>query len=392
MNGGQLHFLPNPSNLHKYLHKYPRRVHSGSIDYDKSKTPTIPFTMGVEGVFPFLETMEVETRPVDMSLVKRVEVDVMSLFFSYIRTTHKWMTFAAFKKTTLSVTQEISDEAILSRLVAKVHSKLLECFIPCPDTILHIDGMTTAQKARAREIRTARNLKDEADLQQSYQEIQGFFRVSCASTDEPISRKAKRRLLRLYRKSRDCWAATRKIDSSTKKFLLEGLKELGWEVCPCPGEADVCIGRKADEHPGQVTAASTDSDLLFHGLKSLLRKDFKSRSFNEYRVKDILQKLDISEQQWIVAGLVTNNDYSSHIRGQSFAKNIAAVRDCSGDGAKDVLNQYCERYSVESERYRYSKDIFFEHYETVEEVITSNKVNDDIFKTLVKEFSKRFKE
>ena len=44
-------------------------------------------------------------------------------------------------------------------------------------------------------------------------------------------------------------------------------------VCRCQGEADVCIGRRADEHSGQVVVASCDFDMLFHGVKELLKKD-----------------------------------------------------------------------------------------------------------------------
>ena len=87
------------------------------------------------------------------------------------------------------------------------------------------------------------------------------------------------------------------IDSVAKDGLTTGLEKLGWGICRCQGEADVCVGRKADQHPGQVVVASADSDMLFHRVRVLLRKNTNSHTFTSHKVEDVIRKLDVSEAQ-----------------------------------------------------------------------------------------------
>jgi hypothetical protein len=336
--------------------------------------------MGVEGVFSVLEEKEVQTHPVDMALVNRVDVDVLGIYFSYIRASHQWMTYAAYQKSTLPVPKDISNETILSRLVAKVHNKLLEYFSPSPDIVLHIDGKSTVQKARGRESRAERRRKNMDELNDLYEKIQVIVHES---NSEPLRRCLKRKLLWLYRKSRNSWASARVIDSTTKKALLDGLKELGWEVCSCTGEADVCIGRKTRMYPGEVVAASADSDLLFHQPKSLLRRDYRSRTFTEYRLEELMHDLNVNEAQWVVAGLVTNNDYSGHVRGQSFKKILAMVSECKSMTAESVLEEYCSKMNVASSMFQPSKDIFIFKSEDLVSESQSNETIDSKMKELV---------
>ncbi|KAF9142547.1 hypothetical protein BGX20_007219, partial [Mortierella sp. AD010] len=222
------------------------------------------------------------------------------------------------------------------------------------------------------------------DVAQKIQEIVG------ASVSVPIPKAQKRRILRLSQQAKQVWNSSRIIDSATKDSLITGLKKLGWEVCCCRGEADVCIGRKADKHPGQVVAASTDSDMLFHRLKTLLRKDAKSHVFTEYEIENVIQKLEINEVQWIVAGIVTNNDYSGHVKGQSFAKNLAVVRRGDAMDEESVLEQYCAEMGVSSMRYRPAMDIFIDRFETTEEESNSNEAVDMTMKKLVESVSMFF--
>ncbi|KAG0371405.1 hypothetical protein BGZ54_000032 [Gamsiella multidivaricata] len=95
---------------------------------------------------------------------------------------------------------------------------------------------------------------------------------------------------------------------------------------------DVRIGRKAKQHPGQVVVALIDSDILVHGMKVLLRKGLRNRTSTSYEMEDVTQKLSVSEAQWIVAAVVTNNDYTSHVTGRSFAKSLAML-----ESSKQIL-------------------------------------------------------
>ncbi|KAF8910304.1 hypothetical protein BGZ58_005925, partial [Dissophora ornata] len=242
--------------------------------------------------------MEVETPLVDMTLVRHVDVDMLGVYFSYIRAVHKGIMYEVFRQAAKTVPRIPTAESIKMQLVGTLHKKLLGTFSQDAATVLHFDGLPTAQKAKAREARRGRISKNVASMNDLAQEIQG---IVSASDGVPIPKAQKRRLLRLNQQAKRVWSSSRIIDSATKDGLITGLKGLGWEVCRCQGEADVCIGRKADKHPGQVVAASADSDLLFHRLKTLLRKDTKSHVFTEYKMENVIQKLQVNEIQWIVA-------------------------------------------------------------------------------------------
>jgi hypothetical protein len=181
-----------------------------------------------------------------------------------------------------------------------------------------------------------------------------------------------------------CWRGARIIDPFIKSALPDELKKLGWSVCRCQGEADICIGHKAALNPGMVVAASADSDLLFHHLKILLRKDPKTHTFKELKLDDILSTLDISQSQWIVAAIVSNNDYSAHVPGQSFSKNLTTLRSYADvDDPLQLLACYCEFFNIHPDRYKQSVDIFLSKSETLIEELSSNDEIDNKMKELV---------
>jgi hypothetical protein len=201
---------------------------------------------------------------------------------------------------------------------------------------------------------------------------------------DTYSRKNKEKLLKLYRMAKKSWTSARAIDRGARIGLAQKLSEFGWRVCLCPGEADVCIGRKAAKCPGQVTAVSADSDLLFYPIKSFLRKPFGSGSFVQYHLDEVVNTLKVNKSQFVVAGLVTNNDYSRHIPGQSFRKNLLVLMDCDAEDCHANLQKYCEIMAVDdSEMFKYSKEIFLEMKEDVVKVTRSNVEIDLTMKALV---------
>lgn len=340
--------------------------------------------MGVEGVFPHLAAMEVETPLVDMALVRCVEVDMLSLYFSYIRAVQKGIMYKAFRRDATIASQKPTSEILNRNLVNTLHKKLLETFTQDIETVLHFDGQPTAQKARARSARMVRNSKNLTTINDFSQNIR---EIACSSESGPIPRARKRRLLRLNQQLKRSWGDARTIDSDTKKSLSTGLKQLGWNVCTCQGEADACIGRKADQYPGKIVVASADSDMLFYPLKTLLRKDTRNHTFTEYNIESLIQKLNVTTPQWIAAGIVTNNDYSGHLRGQSFVKNLGVVRSCIAVDAKGVLDQYCIKMNVDKDRYKMAADIFLDRLETTVEESSSNEAIDAAMKEVVKHVS-----
>ncbi|KAF9163129.1 hypothetical protein BGX20_001442, partial [Mortierella sp. AD010] len=344
--------------------------------------------MGVVGVFPYLEEKGLETPSVDMTLVRRVEVDLLSLYFAYIRVTHKWISYKALREVALPTPVLTPIETILSRLVAALHKKLLQTFTQDTETIIHIDGLPTVQKTKAREARMTQNSKHMVALNDVSTKILEITSPACDTLNQ---RTRRRRLLRLSQKAKESWSSARTIDSATRDSLAIGLKNLGWEVCHCQGETDVCIGRKAERHHGQIVAASADSDLLIHGLDTLLRKDTRSHAFTEYKIEHVIQKCQVGPQ-WIVAGIVSNNDYSSHLPGQSLAKNVAAVMECDAVSERSVLDQYCTMKDVSSVVFQPAMDIFFDKQEILEAESTSNGTIDATMERIVNSVSRDLRE
>jgi hypothetical protein len=343
--------------------------------------------MGIEGVFPHLEEQEVPTPRVDMANVRGVHVDVLGLYYSYIKSTHQSLTHNAFRQEPNGV----QHATINSQMARCLHNKFSKTYNQSRDTVLHIDGPQTSQKARARETRKSRSAKDLQEVKDLSEKILKI--VAAANTTSGSKRRTQRRkLLRLNRKLKKCWGWARIIDAGMKAGFTAGLEELGWEVCRCQGEADVCIGRRADEHPGQVVVASCDSDMLFHGVKELLRKERGADVYTSYSVADVIQRLQVNEAQWVVAGVVTNNDYAGHVRGQSFKKNLAVLRECDAVDKQDLLQQYCTKMGVSSTRFDSATDAFFKRLETPETDSTSSGGIDDDMKEMVNVVTKYLKQ
>ncbi|KAI8356066.1 hypothetical protein B0O80DRAFT_497583 [Mortierella sp. GBAus27b] len=264
------------------------------------------------------------------------------------------------------------------RLVHSLHSKLKSAFAFHPSNTIHIDGSPSLQKSRARQSRTAQKAKQEQALSGCYEE----FEVLAATTNnESQSSRTRRRLIKLIKQARERWKKARVIDTTTREQIAKGLESLGWVVCRCKGEADICVRQKASETP-ETVVASTDSDYLFHGVKRLLKKDSRTHKFTSYDVDNIIQHLGVSRDQWALAAVVTNNDYSKQVRGQTFSKNIVAVRDCDKNDRSLALNQYCARFGVDATWFSQATGIFFDGIETLMEASTSNDHIDTMFKEM----------
>ncbi|KAF9919089.1 hypothetical protein BX616_001824 [Lobosporangium transversale] len=101
--------------------------------------------MEVVDVFPFFEEMEVPTTEVDMSYVWSVEDDMLNFYFSYVRLSHMWLTFASFRRS-----RNENHPLVLQTLASKIHKKLLETFSQDTKAVLYFDSSSTIQKTKAR--------------------------------------------------------------------------------------------------------------------------------------------------------------------------------------------------------------------------------------------------
>lgn len=340
--------------------------------------------MGIEGVFRYLEDEKVETAPADKALIRTADIDVLSVFFSYIRSTHQRLKYQSFRSTAQPTTPGSTD-TVMTRLIHALHNKLRGTFDK-DEVTLHFDGLPTTQKSKARERRRAKCDQDIRSMYDQAQKLQEM--INCNN----YSRSQKRKIARSLRKVKSSWASARVIDKDTKDGLTSGLRDLGWRVCCCEGEADVCIGRRARQHPGELVAVSADSDILFHGVRTLYRWDSCRRVFTTYDVCELIKKLGVTEAQWVVAAIVTSNDYSTHIRGQSFRKNLALLRDCDADDEQGVLDQYCRMMSVRRDMFEPSTQVFIDKVETTMDDQKSNGDIDQTMKDLASRVTQYFQE
>ncbi|KAF9346275.1 hypothetical protein BGX26_002245 [Mortierella sp. AD094] len=126
------------------------------------------------------------------------------------------------------------------------------------------------------------------------------------------------------------WKYARGIEPATRANLVAHLTNNGWTVCQCRGEADVCISRWPGPGPGRhVVVASSDSDFLFHNVRTLLRQDPQRRStFHRIDIMtDIVNHLGITEAEWVSAGIISNNDYATSLLRCSFSRNLMMINN-----------------------------------------------------------------
>ncbi|KAG0201865.1 hypothetical protein BGX28_005437 [Mortierella sp. GBA30] len=115
-----------------------------------------------------------------------------------------------------------------------------------------------------------------------------------------------------------------------------------WDVHSCRGEADECI----PWHYGDVAVATSESDFVYHGAGTFFSQDPKNRSkFIRLDIDDILFKLRMIPAMWRVAAMVSNNDYSEHVRGCEFSTNIGIIKSIRGSNMSEnvLLASYCSK-------------------------------------------------
>ena len=80
------------------------------------------------------------------------------------------------------------------------------------------------------------------------------------------------------------------------------------------GEADVHIGQMLEINP-QTIVFSKDSDLIGGYTSTTIITSEKNNKFRTFNKADILHKLDLSENQFILFNCILKNDYSAQPKG-----------------------------------------------------------------------------
>ena len=347
--------------------------------------------MGVKDAWSFLKKQfGLEGNPVDPKASSRpVHVDTLSIFRAYILATGYyilkdlfWQRLRASRSKHQDagiLNDEYLEEAWIKRLMTRLNNRLLQHFRQA-SSVLHIDGAPSVQKAQARSERQEKQGESLNKLQVSLNKVQDL--LGQASQTDAVSRSRKDKLVREAHTAQQLWKAARTLDNEMKEMLAEELQDLGWSVCRCDGEADVCIAGQQ----GPITVATTDGDFLFLGVDTILRQDPENRSsFREFSIQDILETLDIGQEAWTAVGVVTKNDYCKNIPEHAISTNFKALQPISMSGISDpegILDEYCSRVSKKTKKsydrsmFQLAYDVFFNHHEDLEENPTASSFFD----------------
>ncbi|KAF8946713.1 hypothetical protein BGZ46_005709, partial [Entomortierella lignicola] len=272
------------------------------------------------------------------TIVGPIHVDVMSLFRAYIIATETSIQTRIAKKEA-RVPGSTANETPALYLANALETKLAKFFRKADD-ILHFDGAPTYEKANTRSKRDtqrqaqlvkAGNLFDQAIALLPAPSISAMVPPG-GVLPIPCTRSRRQKVVKLSKLALRNWKYARTFGTATKTNLVGHLTNSGWTVCQCAGEADVCISRQLGPTPGRhVVVASSDSDFLFHRVRTLLRQDPQRRStFLRIDImNDIVNRLGITEDIWILTGMFSKNDYSGSLLGLGFSRTYELVKEKS---------------------------------------------------------------
>ncbi|KAF9349653.1 hypothetical protein BGX34_001675 [Mortierella sp. NVP85] len=353
--------------------------------------------MGVERAWDFLKKRGIEGTPVDTKAsASQIHVDFLSIFRAYLLATEYFILKDLFWKRTRAMRSPYQDADILNdeyldetrakRLYTRLHNRLLHYFRQS-NVLIHIDGAPSKQKAHARLQRQEKQDVASTKLQHSLEKVNDLLEQ--VSQADSVARSRKDKIVREARTVQQLWKPARTIDGNMKKELAQELESLGWKVCRCDGEADLCI---AGQH-GPITVATTDSDFLFHGVDTIFRQDPQNKSsFREFSVPGILDALDIEQEAWTAVGVVSGNDYCKNIPEYGVFTNFKAIQPipvAETSGPWEILDNYCSQISeMTGKSYKCSMfqrafDVFFDCHEDLEDNPVESTVFDyDIMDTL----------
>lgn len=161
-------------------------------------------------------------------------------------------------------------------------------------TTIHIDGQPSIQKSSERKSRQARL---EKDLKKLKEQVEGLCQKKHGSP------------AKLFRKCRDLYRPPR----SAIDAIAEGLKDLGWNVCSCPYQADTHIGELCRDEPDKSNLAviTADSDLIvYDGVPNVTMPVGRSHELTTFTKSALLQELKLPSSHHLqLAAVVTKNDY-----------------------------------------------------------------------------------
>ncbi|CAO3573360.1 unnamed protein product [Mortierella alpina] len=258
--------------------------------------------MGVENAFVYLDQNGITGEEVELEdITEKIQVDVLSLLRAYIAATRKSILLSVLLK---NARDNDPDADVAHECAQQLSScltyKLKQLGFRPGKSKLHFDGSSTVQKTKARdkrahdddgEVESVRSLVDKAT-----QTIR-----TLALSPTTVTRSSKDKVLRAAKAAMRSFKSARVMDKGFIQALVEAMSD-EWQ----------------DPHD--------------------------RTKFRRYKTAEILKKLKLTANMWTVAAVVSNNDYSEHVRGCGLSTNVKVIKSISGARSmnkKKLLGKYC---------------------------------------------------
>ena len=198
--------------------------------------------------------------------------------------------------------------AFYEKVAKIIDKKLVKLNLSQQSTTLHFDGLPSAEKQNEHKARNDKRLKNLEDLEKDTTK----FRNGAKGGYSILLRRAKN----------NTTIPQRVLYQIQQEFIT-----LGWNVCTCAYESDVCIASKCSP---QDHVISGDSDLLiYRSVNFLVIPTGKQKQLELYKKSDVTNTLSISSYQLMLLGILTRNDYNNPIPGMGIRKNLDHIRATS---------------------------------------------------------------
>ncbi|KAG0037180.1 hypothetical protein BGZ83_003516 [Gryganskiella cystojenkinii] len=210
--------------------------------------------------------------------------------------------------------------------VAKVVEKMFDRYYKKAEDFIHFDGPPTIEKTFAHQRRQAASAKKYSKLSENL--VIAETRLSHMEATPKISNSGLSRFKKFLGKVLfPSWINTRGLDARAIKVIVSELQDTyGWSSHQCDGQFDICAGKLALENEDLVVV-TTDSDLLFMGVKELIRLQPKGTRFYSYPIKKIREHLGLkSKDEWIAAAIISLNDYDKSVGRTSFKTAVEEIK------------------------------------------------------------------
>jgi hypothetical protein len=237
-------------------------------------------------------------------------------------------------------------QQILPQLARSMDRMYDNVYKKCED-VIHYDGPATMQKRFAHEQRAKASKSKRERLSGLIKTAEA--RLAALENKVQLSNRQLARL-KAFLNSRlfPLWTEERGVDTRTTSAVAKLLREThGWQTHICDGQFDVCAGKMAHLDKN-LTVVSTDSDLMFMRVGTLIRFQAKGSQFHSYPIKKVYKHAGLkTEEEWIAAAILTRNDYDPSAGHQSFENVIKAIIKIRGRRKQDrsvlgFVTTYCQ--------------------------------------------------